>query len=343
MSDVIIRTEALVKHFDDVEALKGHRHRGRDRHRVRPARAQRRGQDDRDPDPDDPAHAHQRPGGGRRAGFRARRRGAAVPDRSRGTERGGRREPDRAREPRARRTAVPPLEGGGAPSFRGCPGAVPTDGCRGTSGEDVLRRHAPTAGPGREPGRAPRRLVPRRADDGPRPAEPARRVGLHPGAEGRRHHADAHDAVPRGGRSARGPDRRDRRRIRDRPGNLRRAEGSDRWRGRGAARQGPRGPRSRGRSARRRGSRYARCRRGRRACPDPGRERWAGRAVGDGPPAGRHGDRARGHRPASPVAGRRLPVADRARGGAAPTTRRAAANGKKRGRKSKRAKEASDV
>ena len=57
--------------------------------------------------------------------------------------------------------------------------------------------------------------------------------------------------------------------------------------------------------------------------PDPGRERRFGRPVGDGPPAGRHGDRARRHRPASPVVGRRLPVAHRARGGAARRRRRA--------------------
>ena len=40
--------------------------------------------------------------------------------------------------------------------------------------------HAPAAGPGREPGGASGRPVPRRADHGPRPAEPDRRVGLHP-------------------------------------------------------------------------------------------------------------------------------------------------------------------
>ena len=38
--------------------------------------------------------------------------------------------------------------------------------------EDVLRRHAPAARPGRLPGGLAQRAVPRRADDGPRPAQP---------------------------------------------------------------------------------------------------------------------------------------------------------------------------
>ena len=103
-------------------------------------------------------------------------------------------------------------------------------------------------------------------------------------------------------------------------------------------------PRSRGRGARRRGSRRRPV--STRTTPrirHPGRERRSRRPVGDGPPAGRHGDRARRHRPASPVAGRRLPVAHRARGGARPERGRRRRGRQETGRKRKRAKEASDA
>ena len=43
---------------------------------------------------------------------------------------------------------------------------------------------------------APERAVPRRADHGPGPTQPHRRLGVHPGAAGGRHHAPAHHAVP---------------------------------------------------------------------------------------------------------------------------------------------------
>ena len=74
-------------------------------------------------------------------------------------------------------------------------------------GEDVLGRHAAPARPRRGAGRAPAGAVPRRADDRPRPAQPARPLGDDRGARRRRHDRAADHAVPRRGRPARRPDR----------------------------------------------------------------------------------------------------------------------------------------
>ena len=70
----------------------------------------------------------------------------------------------------------------------------------------VLGRHAAQARPGDDPDGRPVGDLPRRADDGPRPAQPARDVGRRPRPGRRRGDGPAHDAVPRGGRPA-GPRR----------------------------------------------------------------------------------------------------------------------------------------
>ena len=67
--------------------------------------------------------------------------------------------------------------------------------------------------------------VPRRAHHRPRPGQPQRPLGRHPGAGGRRHHRAAHHAVPGGGRPPGRPHRRDRRRPQDRRGHVGRAQG----------------------------------------------------------------------------------------------------------------------
>ncbi len=65
--------------------------------------------------------------------------------------------------------------------------------------QDLLGRHAPAARPRQRPHRATEAPVPRRADDGPGPAQPARDVGRHPRPRARGHDAPAHHPVPRGG------------------------------------------------------------------------------------------------------------------------------------------------
>ena len=151
------------------------------------------------------------------------RRGA-PPDRAVRAVRRRRRVPHRLREPRHGRPALPPgpaaQPGAGRAS---CWSSSDLDGRGRPAGQDLLRRHAPPARPGRRAGRRPAGAVPRRADHRPRPAQPHRDVGRHPGAGRRRHHAAAHHPVPRGGRPARRRHRRDRPRPGHRPGHRRRS------------------------------------------------------------------------------------------------------------------------
>ena len=74
--------------------------------------------------------------------------------------------------------------------------------------------------------------VPGRADHRARPAQPPGAVDDDRGPRGRRHHRAPHHAVPRRGRPARPPHRRDRSRPGDRRGHRRRAEGPRRRRAR---------------------------------------------------------------------------------------------------------------
>ena len=75
------------------------------------------------------------------------------------------------------------------------------------AGRDLLGRDEAPARPGHDARRQPARDLPRRADHGPGPAQPAHDVGGHPRAGGARRDDLPDHAVPRRGRRARGPDR----------------------------------------------------------------------------------------------------------------------------------------
>ena len=91
--------------------------------------------------------------------------------------------------------------------------------------EDLLRGHAAAPRPRGQPDRHAAGALPRRADHRPRPAQPGGALGRAPRPRVGRHDLAAHDAVPRGGRPARRPDRGDRPRPRDRGGDAARAQG----------------------------------------------------------------------------------------------------------------------
>ena len=156
---------------------------------------------------------------------------AALADRPGRPVRGGRREPDRAREPGDGRPALPPGPRATRASERTSCSSASTSPTR-------PRRLAKTYSGGMR-----RRLdlaaalvarppvhLPRRADDRARPAQPAVAVGDDRGARRRRDDRAADDAVPRRGRPPRRPDRGDRPRPGDRRGHVGRAEGPRRRR-----------------------------------------------------------------------------------------------------------------
>ena len=124
--------------------------------------------------------------------------------------------------------------------------------------QDLLRRHAPPARPRGGARRAAADPLPRRADDGPRPALAARAVGDDRGPGRRRHDRAAHDPVPRRGRPARRPHRGDRPRQGDRRRHVGRAQEPRRRR---AARGPARRRRERGGRARGAGRHVRRARR----------------------------------------------------------------------------------
>ena len=107
--------------------------------------------------------------------------------------------PEGGRRPRRRAARARRAAGRGRPPHQG-----------------LLGRHEAPARP-RLGARAPaRRAVPRRADDGPGPGEPADRVGRGPAHQRAGHDRLPHHAVPRGGRPALRP-AGDHRRRQDRP------------------------------------------------------------------------------------------------------------------------------
>ena len=170
-------------------------------------------------------------GTARVAGWTSSRRvGAAHEDRARRPVRGRRREPDRLREPRDGRPALPPAARRGAQRARRAARALRPRRGRRPPRQDVLGRHAAAARPRRRARLPPAGAVPRRAHHRPRPARAAEHVGDDRGPHGRGHDRAADDPVPGRGRSPRGPDRRDRPRQRDRGGNVRRAQGPGRRR-----------------------------------------------------------------------------------------------------------------
>ena len=85
----------------------------------------------------------------------------------------------------------------------------------------LLRRDAAPARPRLEPADPAADPLPRRAHDGAGSAQPQRDLDDRARARPRGDDAAAHDPVPRGGRRARGPDRRDRPRPGDRRGHRR--------------------------------------------------------------------------------------------------------------------------
>ena len=136
----------------------------------------------------------------------------------------GRRGPHREREPVAVRPPAGPALGG-----RACDGAPPARAVRARGGRRpaavaVLGRHAAAAGPRGQPDHAAAADLPRRADDRAGPAHARADVGHDPRPGRRGLHRPADDAVPRRGRSARRPDRRDRPRPQGRGGHAGRAQ-----------------------------------------------------------------------------------------------------------------------
>ena len=179
---------------------------------------------------------------------------------------------------------------------------------RQAAGQDLLGRHAPAPRPGRGAHLPPAGALPRRAHDGPGPAQPDRHVGDDRATRGRGHHRAAHHPVPRRGRPARRPDRGHRPRHRDRRGHLRRAQGPRRRRAARGPARGSRGRRGRdgGAGGDLRRAAHARGWRGtRRMRHAVGRDR-RGRS-----PARRCRGRHRGHHAAPPDARRRVHCAHR--------------------------------
>src|SRR5215475_10042734 len=263
------------------------------------ARPERGGQDHGGAHPDHPAAAGWRAGlgGGPRRGAGGRR-GAPLhrPVRSVGGHPGGAHRPG---EPGDRRASLSPGQAAGPQPRDRAAGAVRAVRCRRPGGQELLRRDAAPAGPGRQPGRPAPGAVPRRADDRPGPAVPDGDVGHHQISGRGRHHAAAHHPVPGRGRRAGGRDRGHRpgpghrgrhRRGAEEPGRRRRAgvhgAGPDpdrRRRHRGREARGGRAAHGRrdrrGQRGRRRpglgGARRGRARPGRRRGGDP----WPGAAA----------------------------------------------------------------
>ena len=181
------------------------RSRRADRLRAGPARTQRRRQDDHRP------HPHHAPA--TRRGLRdaspgstsRQAAGRAPAHRPLRAVRRRRRVPHRLREPRHDRRACTTSASSGCPRA-GARAArlVPARGRRRPAVQDLLGRDAPPARPRRRAwSRTPPIIFLDEPTTGLDPRGRHGDVGGHPGSRGRRHHAAADHAVPRGGRPAR--------------------------------------------------------------------------------------------------------------------------------------------
>ena len=214
------------RRYGDQRAVDGDRPRGPPRRGVRRPRPQRRGQDDDAEHARDPAPRRRGPG----RGLRPRRRTPSpTPYDGCSASPGS--------SPRSTRTSPPPRTSGSSrgsrasgaprPATRGAELLEQFDLTEAATEADLrlLRRHAPASRPRREPAHPATADLPRRADHRASTRAPAGRCGT-PSATWSRdgQHGPAHHAVPRRGRPARRPDRRDRPRPQGRRGHRRRAE-----------------------------------------------------------------------------------------------------------------------
>ena len=206
-----IEAEGLTKRFGTTQALAGIDLAVPRRHRARRPRAERRRQDDRGAHPGDAAHGRRRHRPGSPAST-----SSAMPRRVRQTigltgqyasvdeDLTGMQNlvligqlldlPTRDARARAARTAR----------------MVRPGRRRRAHGQDLLRRHAAPARPGRLAGRPPVGDLPRRADHRPRPGQARGHVGRRAAPGHRRLDRAADDPVPRRGRRAGRRDHRDR-------------------------------------------------------------------------------------------------------------------------------------
>ena len=220
-ADAAIEAQGLRKSFGDVQALDGDRPARADRHGPRAARPERRRQDHRGPHPH---HAARRPTAARArvAGLDVVRDAADAARATSASPASTRRSTRTSPASRTSRWSGASTTCGRRPARERARELLErfalTDAAR-PPGEDLLRRHAPPARPRRRARGAPAGAVPRRAHHRARPAQPPRALGDDRGARGRGHDRPAHHAVPRRGRPAGRPHRRDRPRPGDRRGH----------------------------------------------------------------------------------------------------------------------------
>ena len=186
-------------------------------------------------------------------------------------------------------------------------GVVRPDRRRRPDGQELLRRDAPSARSGREPGRPAGRHLPGRADHRSGPGEARGHVGRHPQSRRRGLDRAADHPVPRRGRCPRRRDQRDR----PRPGHRsRHPRGPQEDRRRSTGRGPPHGSEAAGRGGEHPGRDRLRCSRAVR--PQPAVGAGAGRGVpAPGHPATDRGEHRR-HRAVPPPAepGRGVPHPD---------------------------------
>ena len=188
-----------------------HRSRRRRRNGLRSPRPERRRQDDDGPYPVDADHA---PTAARFevAGHDVAKEPDAVraADRPHGSILGGRPPIHGRGEPPADGRPATSRQAGGPPPRRRAARSVRSRRRGQEARRDLLGRDAAAARPGDDPRRRSADHLPRRADGRTRSTQPPRACGRHPRPRRRRRDDLPDDPVPRGGGSARPPDRRPR-------------------------------------------------------------------------------------------------------------------------------------